>query len=60
MTNARVVFCQLMELDWLKANRKTGIKKNENDNRRCFTVLLSNHDMMYIFLICEVLISYSG
>ena len=42
--NAKIVFGQWMKLAWLSANRNTGIRKNENGIRRCFTVFLSNQD----------------
>jgi len=46
MTKSEDIFFKLInELSDLKRNKKTGFKKNENGNRRCFTVLLSNHDM---------------
>jgi hypothetical protein len=49
ITKAITVVRQLMALAWLTANKKTGIKKNENGNRKCFTELLSNHDIMFKF-----------
>jgi hypothetical protein len=51
ITKAIAVVCQLMVLAWLTANKKTGIKKNEKGNRKCFTVLLSNHERMSMFFI---------
>ena len=51
ITNATAVVRQLIILAWLNANKKTGIKKNEKGNRKCFTVLLSNQERISIFFI---------
>jgi hypothetical protein len=47
----------LIVLAWLNANKNTGIKKNEKGNRKCFTVLLSNHERISMFFIFFLMIN---
>src|SRR5665648_24470 len=49
-----MVVCQLTASACLNANKKTGIKKKENGNLKCFTVLLSNQDRMCMLLNCLI------
>ena len=57
ITNAIAVVCQFIVLAWLTANKKTGIKKKENGNRKCFTVLLSNHERISMFFIIFLMLN---
>lgn len=50
------VFVQFTVLVWLKANIKTGSKKNENGNRKCFTVSLSNHLITGVLFILYLIV----
>ena len=40
-----IALSQMTGRAWLKANKKTGSKKKENEKRKCLTVLLSNQEM---------------